>query len=52
MTTKTTKYLAKMSAEYGFKVSINKAGKLGYKVSVKAAKQPGSRRSAGEWVML
>jgi len=47
-----TEYLAKMSEEYGIKVTINKAGELGYKVSVKSAKQPGSRRAAGEWVML
>jgi hypothetical protein len=45
-------YLAKMSKEYGIKVSINKAGELGYKVSAKSAQQPGSRRAAGEWVML
>ena len=45
-------YLAKMSEQYGIKVRINKAGELGYKVSAKAAKQPGSRRTAGEWVML
>jgi hypothetical protein len=39
-------YLAKESKEYGIKVSINQAGELGYKVSAKSAKQPGSRRAA------
>jgi len=45
-------YIAKMTAEYGIKVTINKAGELGYKVSAKSAKQLGSRRAAGDWVML